>query len=199
MSVLLKFERHDPTPPFTISSDGNAVTQDSTGHIFRRFTISSDGKTVTQDSTSRHFKRVWQTGDPRFTDNNNGTVTDGKTGLIWLKNANAFGSINFIDAEKAVTRLNNGEHALSDGSSEGQWRLPTKYELEKLCHDDHNVFQRPSAPFTAVQSSDYWLSSTETNSTPDGIDTNTELTVILVADMFNRQGTKYVWPVRGAQ
>ena len=30
--------------------------------------------------------------NPRFTDNSNGTVTDNLTGLIWLKNANCFGS-----------------------------------------------------------------------------------------------------------
>ena len=30
--------------------------------------------------------------NPRFTDNNNGTVTDNLTGLIWLKHANCFGS-----------------------------------------------------------------------------------------------------------
>ncbi len=32
---------------------------------------------------------AWPT--PRFTDSENGTVTDNLTGLIWLKNANAFG------------------------------------------------------------------------------------------------------------
>ena len=30
--------------------------------------------------------------NPRFTDNGNGTVTDNLTGLIWLKNANCFGT-----------------------------------------------------------------------------------------------------------
>ena len=33
---------------------------------------------------------AWPT--PRFTDNDNGTVTDNLTGLIWMKNANAFGA-----------------------------------------------------------------------------------------------------------
>ena len=30
--------------------------------------------------------------NPRFTDNSDGTVTDNLTGLIWLKNANCFGT-----------------------------------------------------------------------------------------------------------
>ena len=32
-----------------------------------------------------------QSPSPRFTDNNDGTVTDNLTGLVWLKNANLFG------------------------------------------------------------------------------------------------------------
>jgi len=35
---------------------------------------------------------VWP--NPRFTDNEDGTVTDNLTGLIWLKNANCFGAKN---------------------------------------------------------------------------------------------------------
>ena len=35
---------------------------------------------------------AWPT--PRFTDNSNGTVTDNLTRLIWMKNANAFGTEN---------------------------------------------------------------------------------------------------------
>ena len=35
---------------------------------------------------------------PRFTDNNNGTVTDNLTGLIWMKNANAFGLKTWAEA-----------------------------------------------------------------------------------------------------
>ncbi len=34
---------------------------------------------------------AWPT--PRFTDNNNGTITDNLTGLIWLKNANCIGAV----------------------------------------------------------------------------------------------------------
>ncbi len=35
--------------------------------------------------------------NPRFTDNADGTVTDNLTGLIWLKNANAFGAWDWTD------------------------------------------------------------------------------------------------------
>jgi len=32
--------------------------------------------------------------NPRFTDNNSGTVTDNLTGLVWIKNTNAFGEVS---------------------------------------------------------------------------------------------------------
>ena len=35
---------------------------------------------------------------PRYTDNHNGTVTGKLTGLIWLKNANCFGSATWAQA-----------------------------------------------------------------------------------------------------
>jgi hypothetical protein len=35
----------------------------------------------------------------RYTDNDDGTVTDNNTGLIWLKNANAFGRQNWNIAQ----------------------------------------------------------------------------------------------------
>ena len=65
----------------------------------------------------------------RYEDNGNGTVTDCRTGLIWLKNANcAKGVMSWDNAVTWATNLANGECSLSDGSSEGDWRLPTKSE-----------------------------------------------------------------------
>ena len=36
--------------------------------------------------------------DPRFTDNGDGTITDNLTGLMWLKDANCFGSQTWTNA-----------------------------------------------------------------------------------------------------
>ncbi|MDR4498241.1 MAG: DUF1566 domain-containing protein [Candidatus Scalindua sp.] len=44
--------------------------------------------------------------DPRFTDNGNGTVTDNRTGLIWLQNANVAGLRTWADALADVVSLN---------------------------------------------------------------------------------------------
>ena len=49
---------------------------------------------------------AWPT--PRFTDNNNGTVTDNLTGLIWMKNANAFGMRTWAEAISTANGLQTG-------------------------------------------------------------------------------------------
>src|SRR2546425_9450 len=66
----------------------------------------------------------------RYNDCGNGTVTDSVTGVIWLKQWNCLPSANFEDAKKAVAGLKNGDCMLSDGSSPGDWRLPTQMEWE---------------------------------------------------------------------
>ena len=73
--------------------------------------------------------------DPRFVDNKDGTVTDSLTGLIWLKNTNCFGMMNWKSAKLAAKSLKDGDCGpdptliLLDGSSIGDWRLPTMSEL----------------------------------------------------------------------
>ncbi|MCP4688351.1 MAG: DUF1566 domain-containing protein, partial [Desulfobacterales bacterium] len=72
---------------------------------------------------------------PRFIDNNDGTITDNLTRLIWLKNINWFGMLDWRSAELAAKSLKQGARGpdpamvLSDGSSAGDWRLPTMREL----------------------------------------------------------------------
>src|SRR3990172_4596891 len=66
---------------------------------------------------------------PRFHDNNNGTVTDNLTGLIWLKDANCFGAKIWAVALTIANGLPNGQCGLNDGSKAGDWRLPNRKEL----------------------------------------------------------------------
>ncbi|RKZ74987.1 MAG: hypothetical protein DRQ57_09055 [Gammaproteobacteria bacterium] len=44
----------------------------------------------------------------RYTDNGNGTVTDNRSGLIWLKNANCFERQNWETAMQSAANLANG-------------------------------------------------------------------------------------------
>jgi len=49
----------------------------------------------------------------RFLDNADGTVTDCRTELIWLKNANCYGEQVWDSAFSFAAGLNNGECGLS--------------------------------------------------------------------------------------
>jgi len=83
----------------------------------------------------------------RFLDNNDGTVTDCRTDLIWLKNADCFGGIQTWDtAMSFVAGINSGECGLSDGSVEGDWRLPTRDELQKVGTDPPTTWEGTGNP-----------------------------------------------------
>jgi hypothetical protein len=106
----------------------------------------------------------------RFLDNSDGTVTDCRTGLVWLKNANCYGSyMSWQNAKAFANVLKNGWCELSDGSMRGDWRLPDIEELIDIgggdkdnlnaiinsdFFTDHfiiNNWTKPGLPFIEVQ------------------------------------------------
>jgi hypothetical protein len=116
----------------------------------------------------------------------NGTVTDG--GLVWLKDANCFGKQNWNDATRSAASLKSGSCGLNDGSTPGQWRLPTKDELVRR--------QRNQQGFNNVQADDYWSSSSYVNGSGSA----------WVVGMLNgyvngnyKGFGNYVWPLRAGQ
>lgn len=66
----------------------------------------------------------------RYVDCGNGTVTDTVTGLIWLKRADCLPESDWKAALQAAAKLKAGDCGLTDGSSPGDWRLPTRAEWE---------------------------------------------------------------------
>lgn len=109
----------------------------------------------------------------RWCDNGDGTVTDLHTGLIWLKHANCFGSKKWVDIpdanppefDDALTKagtLNSSANScgLSDGSTSGAWRLPTRSELYDLTHGTEPVRYATPRAFTNVIQGYYWTFST---------------------------------------
>ncbi len=78
----------------------------------------------TREPTQRCTDKPFQ-----FTDNTNGTIKDNCTGLIWLKNVNAFDRMTWENAMTAAAALQDGEYGLSDGSEVGDWRLPTRTDM----------------------------------------------------------------------
>ena len=136
---------------------------------------------------------VWP--NPRFTDNVNGTVTDNLTGLIWLKNANCFAGQAWQTALDSANSLASGSCGLSDGSAVGDWRLPNVNELESLVDARNASPALPTGhPFSNVQLSYYWSSSSYANYT--GYAWLVYMRDGYVGSNYKAYNT-YVWPVRG--
>lgn len=148
---------------------------------------------------------------PRFTDNSNGTVTDNLTGLIWLKNANCTETVGeiakgsgYLTWYNAITWSNglaSGACGLSDGSTAGQWRLPSIRELKSLVDRSRfNPVLPAGHPFSAVQTTVYWSSTSFVN---DYLGAAWSVSMYY-GEMFyyyknNSIINGYVWPVRAGQ
>ncbi len=96
----------------------------------------------------------------RYSDNQNGTVTDNLTGLIWMKNAACFTPTQWASALASANQLASGTCGLTDGSKAGDWRLPNIVELESLVDASaSNPAITAGNPFTNVSTGIYWTST----------------------------------------
>ena len=154
----------------------------------------------------RFTKNVDLDGDGECSDSGscNGTVTDNLTGLVWLRNAacekfyitdsTGFNDRNWQSALTAADSLSSGYCGLSDGSSPGDWHLPTIRELSSLVDFGEDTPAIMSGhPFENLQAWNYWTSTTNKSDIGKGwsvsfidgsMDHNTKTVDI------------YVWPVR---
>ena len=135
---------------------------------------------------------------PRFTDNTNGTVTDNLTGLIWLKDIGAFGDRNWTNGLNDCATLNTGEHGLSDGSAQGDWRLPNVRELFTIADFGQSIPALPPGhPFTNYISwPEYWSSTTDDSNKTYAWGVNLDFGW---AEQVTKASTRIVWPVRGGE
>lgn len=133
--------------------------------------------------------------DPRFTDNNDGTVTDNLTGLIWLKNARCFDEEHWPDALNHVKTLQHGECGLSDHSAAGDWHLPNILELDSLVDISRADPALPADhPFSNVQLTGYWSSTT--NAFHDIRARYVYMPNGAINGSEKATATHFVWPVR---
>ena len=140
--------------------------------------------------------------EQRFRDNKNGTVTDSLTGLIWLKNTRCFGMMDWEGARRAVKSLKDGDCGpdpalmLSDGSSAGDWRLPTMGELCTLI--DYSK-RKPAIPvghmFSDFPSGYFWSATTLDNNPGMAWIVYFESGTTCYDDIKYHAG--HIWPVRG--
>lgn len=139
--------------------------------------------------------------DSRFVDNDNGTVTDRLTNLVWLKNSKCFGMMDWKRALQAAKALKDGDCGpdpslvLSDGSSAGDWRLPTMMELCTLI--DYSK-RDPALPndhkFWVVPGGYHWSASTLDAYAGLAWIVYLESGTTCYEDIHNRAG--FIWPVR---
>jgi len=136
----------------------------------------------------------------RFVDLGNGTVRDTSTGLIWLKNADCFGTKSWKDATDKAAALHTGECGLTDSSSKGDWRLPTKEEWEALFDKKYYGPALSNAAGTAqwsegdafnnVQTRFYWSSTAYAGTVSLAVRLSNGLT-----SSYEKTNLFYVWPV----
>ena len=139
--------------------------------------------------------------DTRFNDNQNGTVTDNLTGLIWLKNTKCYGMMDWKSARQAAKRLKDGDCGsdpaliLSDGSAAGDWRLPTMNELTALIdYSRRNPALPPTQVFSDFPPGFYWSATL--------IDYHPQLAWIIYIESGTtcyediRSNAGHIWPVR---
>ena len=139
-----------------------------------------------------------QTADPScrddssniYVDCGNGTVTDNRTGLVWLKDASCLGAVDWYTAMEFVAGLSDQpstsaaaahDCGLADGSSPGEWRLPSRREWGTMVSDAVSLGctdlgfggpsitddsgtscwqEGPGNSFTGIQLGSYWSSTT---------------------------------------
>jgi hypothetical protein len=149
-------------------------------------------------------------GKLRYCDNGDGTVSDSRTGLVWLKDAgcptlgpSGEGRGTFAEANASAAALRSGQCGLSDGSKPGDWRLPSSQEwLAMLSPEfknpaignaDSSRKWKPGDAFMNIRSDGYW------SSTPDAGNTDFAWGAGLfggVVASARKSIEGYIWPVR---
>jgi len=205
--------RGETNGPAPVPKTGQTICYDSSGVVIDCAGTGQDGE---------YQKGVeWPT--PRFTDNEDGTVTDNLTGLIWLQDANCMatnypefdqddhqgtvedGRVTWQHALDFVSGLNDGTYS-DCAAGYTDWRLLNVREPQSLIHYGYS---NPSLsntegtghwsegdPFTNVHSLWYWSSTTVSNTSyawDEGF-------YYGLTNYSNKSDINYyVWPVRGGQ
>ncbi len=101
-------------------------------------------------------------------------VSDLNNCLVWLKASDCAGNASWVGAHTRASNLFDGSTAfsgsdcnLTDGSTQGDWRLPTRHELVALVNGPERVRAVTPGPFTGVVSTDVWSSTSNATDASD--------------------------------
>jgi quinol monooxygenase YgiN len=141
------------------SGTGRLLIQ-RTGQI-KCFAANGDPVDCQGTGQDAEFGRGTAPPQPRFTDNQDGTVTDRLTGLIWLKDADTFGEVSWQQALSNARNLSSGYYGLNDGSAKGDWRLANIREMLSLIdYGESDPIIPAKHPFKNVRTAIYWTATT---------------------------------------
>ncbi len=132
----------------------------------------------------------------RFCNNDDGTVTDNMTGLMWVQSPPT-GTYTWVNGFTYINGLNNA-NAGAGTYGYNDWRFPNVEELKNLVNygqSDSSTWLNAQG-FSNVQTNYYWSSTTFANS-------NTRASVVGMSNSYvsdiNKTTPYCVWPVRGGQ
>jgi hypothetical protein len=185
-AYVLAVRRVGASGPLTLAQTGQTACYNSSGTELP--SCSSTG----QDGEIRAGE-AWPS--TRFTDNNNGAITDNLTGLVWLKNPSCFSGFRTWGAAlNAANGLKAGDCGLADGSGAGNWRLPNVNELESLLNAgvSNSATWLNGQGFTNVQGDTYWSSTHGSNDEAWHVHMGSGS----IASSSTTGGVR-MWPVRG--
>ena len=164
-----------------------------------------------------------------YVDCGNGTVTDNRTGLVWLADADCLGGpVEWEIAMGFATGLADlpddsaaADHdcGLSDGSLPGEWRLPSLFEWTEMIADAMDLGCEPQITSDDASVPPCWSVGCQTAGLCSFLDVasasywssshtfpsfpnNVWTAPLNSSDMFlalPKDSTAYAWPVRGGQ
>ncbi|HJX33944.1 MAG TPA: DUF1566 domain-containing protein [Desulfatiglandales bacterium] len=136
-------------------------------------------------------------GTVRFIDNGDGTVTDRKTNLMWIKNGwrvDFFSAVKWVEAIKKCERFSYGGYT--------DWRLPTIKEWKSLLdkNNEYPALVEPNPFENIIVHMPYWSRTEYISSRSVSMEgANRAYTVMLYYGQISHQSTKklaFILPVR---
>lgn len=143
---------------------------------------------------------------PRFIDNNDGTVTDNLTGLVWLQSTRCLGQVDWPSALNGANALASGSCGLIDNSQPGDWRIPNARELLSIIDFNNRQPAIPlNHPFLGLEDGQFHWSSSTTLDNPErawGVQVSGGNLERRRKDINSHPDTgkpHYAWPVKNVQ